>query len=80
MTKHKCYKCEAIATWLYVPCNEFGENDLNDYWCDNCVSRGCSCNTIDLSGEEPEEYTDNQGRLLPCCEYWEDVDGWEINE
>ena len=35
--KEKC-KCGKKATWIYMP----GGGD--DFKCDDCVSRGCSCN------------------------------------
>ena len=51
----------------------------NNY-CDNCVSRGCSCNSelkegIDYNSEaakDPANYVeklDDKGRRYPCCEY-----------
>ena len=41
MTKIKCRKCKKKdAVWLYMP----GHNDGNDFFCDDCVPRGCSCN------------------------------------
>lgn len=75
MSKLKC-KCGKTATWLYMPSSKI--------WvcCDNCVPRGCSCNTkIDDSGEEPifldEQEIDDQGRLLPCCEWFYEKDGFD---
>lgn len=49
--------------------------------CDECVPRGCSCNTVPKEGIDPnsddwhdpenwEEILDDNGRRLPCCE-WE---------
>jgi len=35
----KC-NCGKVATWLYMPSNDFN----NPFCCDNCVPRGCSCN------------------------------------
>ena len=41
MTKIKCTKCKKKdAVWLYMP----GHDDGNDFFCDDCVPRGCSCN------------------------------------
>ena len=41
MTKIKCCKCnKKDAVWLYMS----GHNDGNDFFCDDCVPRGCSCN------------------------------------
>lgn len=71
--KFKCNKCQAMAVWFYMP----SSIDINSsFKCDNCVPRGCSCNmkcNFGIDGEqleEPyEEYKDDQGRLLPCCEF-----------
>ena len=75
MNKHKCDKCDAMAIWLYMP------SDSNSYYCDNCIKRGCSCNIIydDLGEPTEEEFTDERGRLLPCCEYIDNEEGFEIN-
>ena len=50
------------------------------FYCDDCVPRGCSCNSelkdgIDYNSREadnPENWVerlDDKGRKLPCCEY-----------
>lgn len=36
------------------------------YYCDEHVPRGCSCN---IDPDTDIEDVDEQGRLLPCCEY-----------
>ena len=72
MVKVRCDICHAkIATWEYMP-RGF------EYYCDDCVPRGCSCNLIgdDDSGVEA---TDEQGRLLPCCEFGYSQNGWTAN-
>ena len=71
-----CAKCGAMAVWYYVPSSTGG----NRGYCDSCVSRGCSCNlVIDESGVETEEQVrDDTGRLLPCCEYDYDADGFDV--
>jgi hypothetical protein len=57
----KCEKCFIRkAVWYYMPSDSIG------YLCDECVSRGCSCNE---DPETHEEYRDDKNRLLPCCEY-----------
>ncbi len=38
--KEKC-DCGKLATWVYMPGYSA---DSNDYHCDDCVPRGCSCN------------------------------------
>lgn len=59
-----CQKCGAMAVWEMAPCDSFGE------YCDDCVPRGCSCNTVDFPATDVgEEHRDERGRLLPCCEY-----------
>ena len=61
--KGKC-ECGKLAVWYYMP------NDNEWVACDDCVPRGCSCNN--------EEDVDEKGRKLPCCEWWYDENGWEI--
>lgn len=70
--KIKCMKCEAMATWFYMPSDSVG------CYCDDCVPRGCSCNfacdedgnlILDKNKEDFVEFKDDKGRLLPCCEY-----------
>jgi hypothetical protein len=91
MTKlrHKCFDCDAMAIWHYQPSYDGPEEET--YFCDAHVDRGCSCNIQyeeTSAGNESEaqpkldkegnivEYTDEQGRLLPCCEYIKDNDGF----
>lgn len=50
------------------------------YWCDNCIKRGCSCNIIDYKSGSGEEYRDDQDRLLPCVECWEDTEGFDVSD
>ena len=69
--KHKCFKCPKMAVWWYMPGRQ---NSDSDYYCDNCVSRGCSCNIIP---DTEEEEIDDQGRFLPCCEYDHNENGYE---
>jgi hypothetical protein len=49
--------------------------DRKRFFCEGCVSRGCSCNIIDQ--ETGDEERDELGRLLPCCEYDYNEEGWE---
>ena len=76
-----------------------------DYYCDNCVPRGCSCHSEITPtspqamtggyGENPPTthtewkwrtpniewyYTDEQGRELPCIEYWYNAAGFVTDE
>jgi hypothetical protein len=60
--KIKCSKCKSTAIWNYSP----GKDCDDNYFCDGCVPRGCSCN---LNEDGEEEYLDDLGRQLPCCEY-----------
>lgn len=64
MNKRLC-KCGKIATWLYMP----GDDDWG--CCDNCVPRGCSC---------VENEIDEQGRKEPCCEWWYQKEGWNLDD
>lgn len=67
--KHICAKCSNLAVWNYMP----GEPD--DYYCDDCVSRGCSCN---YDPETNIEDVDQHGRKLPCCEYDHSLSGFDV--
>lgn len=67
--------CGHKATWVYMP--SYSGPQVNDYYCDNCVPRGCSCNTEPEDGDydnlDPANWVqalDEQGRELPCCEYF----------
>lgn len=81
--KHKCIKCNQLAIWYYVPWSK-KKIELEAYYCDDCISRGCSCNVISFNPnpDDPasyEQYKDEQERLLPCCEYDWDGDGFSLN-
>lgn len=80
--KHKCYKCNNMAVWYYMPSTSLNKD--NDYYCDNCISRGCSCNAFidfdeiidndaivdfDKNTEDVKYNKDQFGRDLPCVEY-----------
>jgi hypothetical protein len=69
-TKAKCSQCREMAIWCFTP----GGRRENDYYCDACVARGCSCNWND---DLEEENKDDLGRLLPCCEYSYDEEGFD---
>jgi hypothetical protein len=68
MSKIKCISCDAKAVWCYMPGTD------NNYYCDEHVPRGCSCNYKDE--ESDNQFTDEQGRLVPCCEYGFDEEGY----
>ncbi|MCK9543720.1 MAG: hypothetical protein M0R03_17000 [Novosphingobium sp.] len=77
MNKHKC-ECGKLATWCYMP------NDSVGYKCDDCVPRGCTCNQYPIDDDYDNLNLDNwiaqlddEGRLLPCCEWWYDEEGWD---
>jgi hypothetical protein len=65
-----CNKCNAKAVWNYAP------SGFN-YYCDNHVPRGCSCN---VDPDSNIEDTDEQGRLMPCCEYDYSATGFERHQ
>lgn len=71
--KAACAICGQLATWLYMP----GEGGKDDYYCDSCVSRGCSCN---IDHETGVEDLDEHGRQLPCCEYLYRAEGFDGDE
>jgi len=60
----KCFTCGKKPYWMYMPDSSLTEEER--YYCDKCVPRGCSCNIDEFTGKED---LDEQGRLLPCCEY-----------
>jgi hypothetical protein len=61
-----------------------GKEESNDYYCDDCVPRGCSCNYIDvrvLVGNEtfedypPKDSVENiDYRWIVKDERWEELD------
>lgn len=71
--------CGKMAVWAYAPAGS------EDYCCDECVPRGCSCNVRLKSGkievynelteqvinrdDDYETMKDEKGRELPCCEW-----------
>jgi len=70
-----CFDCGKPATWLYMPSSELPE--AQRWACDEHVPRGCSCNDEPVDGNydnaDPANWkqaTDNQGRKVPCCEWW----------
>lgn len=53
--KHKCSKCNKIAVWEYLPGGK-----RRYFFCDDCVPRGCSCNTYNIKEfNEKIEDSDN---------------------
>ena len=65
----KCFKCDKHAVWCYMPSQQ---ND-GDYYCDDCIPRGCSCNIINSTVEKEiyEYYKDELGRdRKPAIEIW----------
>jgi hypothetical protein len=63
--------CGAPAVWQLAPADSYGE------YCDDCVPRGCSCNIIDIGNPRArKQHRDKRGRLLPCCEYDFDENGF----
>ena len=70
--KAVCMTCGKLAVWELVPADSYGE------YCDNCVPRGCTCNIIDFANSRArKQHRDAHGRLLPCCEYWFQPEGFE---
>jgi hypothetical protein len=62
--RYKCTKCSELATWCYMPGFSDSDNEEDDYLCDKCVPRGCSC-------------TDDGS---PCCEFDYQQNGYEIDD
>jgi len=73
--KLKC-KCGKIATWCYMPAEEWA-------CCDDCVPRGCTCwhNPIQLDDEEgiidnyPEGIEGKDWEWIDKNKYWRELDG-----
>jgi len=70
MKLYQCQKenCNNIAVWMYAPMDSEG------FFCDDHVSRGCSCNIDPDTGIEDQ---DEQGRFYPCCEFMYNENGFE---
>lgn len=73
MMTNRC-DCGNIAVWLYMP--SYSGEQHNDFYCDDCVPRGCSCNMEPIDGNHENlaednwaEPVDDKGRKYPCCEY-----------
>lgn len=49
--KEKC-KCGSMATYYYMPSYKGKEEDEN-YFCEQCVPRGCSCTSYQKDDESP---------------------------
>lgn len=75
--KVKCDKCCTKAVWEYAP------SDGNGFYCDVHVPRGCSCNTMTYEHSEfhprSQPDLDEQGRDLPCVEYWFNEEGYDYD-
>ena len=77
-SKYKC-NCGKLAVWIYAPSDDVGQ------FCDDCVPRGCSCNDYPIDDDyeniDPNNWKpdiDEKGREYPCCEYWYDEKGWNL--
>jgi len=76
--KLKC-KCGKIATWLYMP----GSDLQDDAKCDDCVPRGCTCNTFPTIYEDAEDKYEispkgiegKDWEWVEKDEYFRDLDG-----
>jgi len=44
--------CGKMAVWLYLPSSQ---REFNHFFCDNCVSRGCSCNHHYIKEDEYDD-------------------------
>lgn len=69
-----CRECNELAVWMYMPSGE--REDKDRFFCEEHVSRGCSCNIDPKTGEEDK---DEQGRFYPCCEYYYNDKGFSLN-
>ena len=87
MNKEKCRECDKVAVWFYLPGMEDIYDREDDYYCEDHVSRGCTCNLSPKDGGyenlDPENWAedlDDQGRKFPCCEYMYSEEGWYKDE
>lgn len=65
--KVKC-ECGKDAVWLYLPATSF-KRQL--FYCDDCVPKGCSCNSYPIDGDYENQNPDNWkvDEETPCVEY-----------
>jgi|TARA_R110000796_G_scaffold96044_3_gene201538 hypothetical protein len=63
----KC-DCGKKAIWVYMP--GFSDENANDFVCDDCVNRGCSCNHMNIIRDDQ----------LPEDEHIEGVDWKWVNK
>ncbi len=73
-SKHLCDKCIELAVWMYAPSTK---EPRDIFFCDEHVSRGCSCN---IDPNTAKEDMDEKGRLYPCCEYLYNDKGFDYGE
>ena len=54
--KFLCCKCKVnLALWLYMPSDREDTKIEDNFFCDECVLRGCSCNDIQVNYYEFED-------------------------
>ena len=70
-TFHGCCQCSHRATWYYVPWSKV-DDEKSHYYCDDCVSRGCSCQ---IDSDTGLARLDKKNRELPCVEFTNYSDG-----
>ncbi len=73
--QYNCCVCHKKATWDYAPSVDVLQF-FNKFYCDEHVPRGCSCST----DEEGNYLIDEQGRELPCVEYFYNEEGHCVQE
>ena len=96
MKKEKCLNCGKVATWAYMPgtshyCDEHVPRgcSCNEY--EICVKIGGNDITENPIGIEGKDWKfgktnttyielDGNGMEFPCCEYWHDENGWDLDE
>ena len=64
--------CGKIAVWLYMP--SYDGPQRNDFYCDDCVPRGCSCNMEPLDGNH--ENGDPENGIAPGTAFEDLPDDW----
>ena len=83
MKKIRCVNCgKKMAVWILM--SSSSKDFHSGFFCDDCVPRGCSCNSEPIDGnfDNPnpdnwEQLKDVQGRLLPCYEWSYEEKGFD---
>jgi hypothetical protein len=78
LDKEKC-ACGKMAVYWYMPGYE-GKKEEQNYFCDKCVPRGCSCewNHVKEFGPPPDDHAWKWVVIPPGDKYYEEVKEGEM--